>query len=265
MVLIRPIGADLVQSPACGLNPTKYKIIKYVLKQRATGTLIDAPFSDRPFSLLRAIPQFLKLRPFSSPLRNSPNPTNPPNPISAQMPSDQLDHSSSTSTAASDNQQQPQTMSKPTPKIISLILRGVIMSLLTSIFFLFVGIAAIFLIHLFLAGRHLRRRRQSQFPSDFPTRGMSLSDLHHLPRFRFGEGSQLDSGSECVICLDKLRHGDLFRILPGCSHPFHLDCIDTWLVKAAACPICRTRVVIAGLEIGASSGDEFKQIWTVRA
>ncbi|CAM8979833.1 unnamed protein product [Rhodiola kirilowii] len=91
---------------------------------------------------------------------------------------------------------------------------------------------------------------------------MSLSDLHHLPRFRFGEGSQLDSGSECVICLDKIRHGDLFRILPGCSHPFHLDCIDTWLVKASACPICRARVVIAGLEIGAS-GDEFKQLWTI--
>ncbi|CAM8938740.1 unnamed protein product [Rhodiola kirilowii] len=140
------------------------------------------------------------------------------------------------------------------------------MSLLTSIFFLFLGVAAIFLTHLFLAGRHLHRhrhrRRQSQFPYVSSLNGMSNEELHHLPGFKFGGGSELDSGSDCVICLDRIREGDFFRILPGCSHAFHLDCIDTWLLKAPACPICRARVS-AGAEIGAD--DECKQLWTVRA
>uniref|UniRef100_A0A7N0VGP0 RING-type domain-containing protein n=1 Tax=Kalanchoe fedtschenkoi TaxID=63787 RepID=A0A7N0VGP0_KALFE len=185
----------------------------------------------------------------------------------SQMPSDQSDDSSSSPAAAtaSSDHHQPPMMSKPSPKILSLILRAIIMSLLTSLFFLFVGIAAIFLVHLFLAGRHLHRhrRRQSQFPSSSSS-GISQFDLHHPPGFRFDGGSNLDSGSECVICLDRIRDGDFFRILPGCSHAFHLDCIDTWLVKASACPICRARVICAGSGMGAD-GDQCKQLWTVRA
>uniref|UniRef100_A0A7N0ZYB0 RING-type domain-containing protein n=1 Tax=Kalanchoe fedtschenkoi TaxID=63787 RepID=A0A7N0ZYB0_KALFE len=168
------------------------------------------------------------------------------------MPSDRLDYSSpSPAAAASDHRQQP-VMSKPSPKILSLLLRIVIMSFLTSLFFLFLGIAAVLLVHLFLAGRH-HRRRQSQFPApDVSSSSSAISqfDLHHLPWFRFDGGSQLDSGSECVICLDRIRDGDFFRILPGCSHSFHLDCIDTWLVKAPACPICRARVTCAASETG---------------
>uniref|UniRef100_A0A7N0VIE7 RING-type domain-containing protein n=1 Tax=Kalanchoe fedtschenkoi TaxID=63787 RepID=A0A7N0VIE7_KALFE len=136
-----------------------------------------------------------------------------------------------------------------------IILRAVFMWLITAVFFLFLTLLAIFFVHLFSLGRHLqlhRRRRQLHVstPSYSSCGGrVSKEDLLGLPGFRFSKGShQLDPGiSECVICLDRIREGELCRILPGCTHVFHLECVDAWLVKATpACPICRARVICPG-------------------
>jgi E3 ubiquitin-protein ligase ATL6/9/15/31/42/55 len=51
------------------------------------------------------------------------------------------------------------------------------------------------------------------------------------------------SATECVICMDPFKKGDLLRKLPTCSHLFHPDCIIKWLksstqVEAQKCPQC---------------------------
>lgn len=43
----------------------------------------------------------------------------------------------------------------------------------------------------------------------------------------------------CSVCLAELEEGDLLRVLP-CSHHFHQECIDHWLLHSStACPACK--------------------------
>ncbi|KAG0497482.1 hypothetical protein HPP92_002173 [Vanilla planifolia] len=49
-------------------------------------------------------------------------------------------------------------------------------------------------------------------------------------------------GPVCAICLSELADGDAGRLLPGCEHAFHLECIDTWFLCNSTCPICRSAV-----------------------
>ncbi|PON42168.1 43kDa postsynaptic protein [Parasponia andersonii] len=160
---------------------------------------------------------------------------------------------------------------KPNQKVLSLILKALIMTFITSLFFLFLGVAAI--LFLCLAGGALHRRRNSgssagepRHPNSAP--GFSPRDLRRLPQFRCPKGIE----AECVVCLDGFREGQWCRRLVDCSHVFHRRCLDTWLLKVPACPICRTRVRLdlgdAASSSSASSssasanlGEEAKQWW----
>lgn len=48
--------------------------------------------------------------------------------------------------------------------------------------------------------------------------------------------------AQCSICLGEYQEGEVLRIMPKCSHSFHLSCIDTWLRKQSTCPVCRLRL-----------------------
>ena len=48
-----------------------------------------------------------------------------------------------------------------------------------------------------------------------------------------------ENQSTCNICLEELKEGDTIRKLNHCSHTFHKDCIDEWLSRVPACPICK--------------------------
>lgn len=44
----------------------------------------------------------------------------------------------------------------------------------------------------------------------------------------------------CLICLGDFEQGEKCRMLAKCSHAFHCDCIDQWLLTGRnSCPLCR--------------------------
>ena len=51
-----------------------------------------------------------------------------------------------------------------------------------------------------------------------------------------------NSINTCSICLDGVKTGQTVKAL-GCSHIFHVSCIDTWLRQKLKCPTCRFRVL----------------------
>ncbi|KAK3005970.1 hypothetical protein RJ639_017274 [Escallonia herrerae] len=75
----------------------------------------------------------------------------------------------------------------------------------------------------------------------FGSTSMSRDDIEKLPCFSFmgkekGNGSPVD----CAVCLENFNVGDKCRSLPLCDHSFHAQCVDSWLLRAALCPICRS-------------------------
>ncbi|XP_009802856.1 RING-H2 finger protein ATL2-like [Nicotiana sylvestris] len=52
---------------------------------------------------------------------------------------------------------------------------------------------------------------------------------------------------DCAICLLEFEHGDKGRKLESCSHIFHDECLEKWLIHGkgqATCPLCRSVVII---------------------
>ncbi|KAK4536094.1 hypothetical protein CDCA_CDCA07G2119 [Cyanidium caldarium] len=45
-------------------------------------------------------------------------------------------------------------------------------------------------------------------------------------------------GDGCAVCLDAFFDAEMVRMLP-CVHCFHRDCVDRWLTRCKACPICK--------------------------
>ncbi|XP_058085459.1 RING-H2 finger protein ATL70-like [Magnolia sinica] len=48
------------------------------------------------------------------------------------------------------------------------------------------------------------------------------------------------TSSCCSICLADYKDTDMLRLLPDCSHIFHVKCVDNWLRLHPTCPVCRT-------------------------
>ncbi|WVZ55493.1 hypothetical protein U9M48_006144 [Paspalum notatum var. saurae] len=86
-------------------------------------------------------------------------------------------------------------------------------------------------------------------------RGLGLPLIRMLPVVKFtaagcGGGGVGDAAaprisvSECAVCLSEFEERERVRLLPNCSHAFHIDCIDTWLQGSARCPFCRSDVTL---------------------
>lgn len=50
--------------------------------------------------------------------------------------------------------------------------------------------------------------------------------------------------TDCSVCLGEFQENESLRILPSCSHSFHVLCIDMWLKSQSTCPLCRASVAI---------------------
>ncbi|KAL4584499.1 hypothetical protein LXL04_009102 [Taraxacum kok-saghyz] len=96
----------------------------------------------------------------------------------------------------------------------------------------------------------LRRRRRGDFTAGHQEqqsgvtvlrRGLNPSFLKTIPVLPF-DRKDFKDGLECAVCLSELDEGEKTRILPKCSHGFHVECIDMWFHSHSTCPICRSSV-----------------------
>ncbi|XP_061365367.1 RING-H2 finger protein ATL56-like [Gastrolobium bilobum] len=129
-----------------------------------------------------------------------------------------------------------------------------VLEIVISLIILFMGIAVLVCIHVCIVGRAFRSDinhghggwTQGQRSSSNTKRitGDNSSDLKNLPCFDYEEPEKGSSLIDCAVCLENFKVGDACRLLPNCSHSFHVQCIDPWILKTPICPICRTWVHI---------------------
>lgn len=71
--------------------------------------------------------------------------------------------------------------------------------------------------------------------------GLGEEAIDNLPvsvHRSFDIGSTNDA-AECCICLSLFENEDRIKVLPGCQHTYHSDCVDLWLGTQSSCPLCR--------------------------
>ncbi|CAD6242009.1 unnamed protein product [Miscanthus lutarioriparius] len=158
-------------------------------------------------------------------------------------------------------------MPPPPPEPASSSLDNVEAKISPSIVFIVAILAIAFfvcgLLHLLV--RHLlrlrRRSRRAREDADSVTAfqgqlqqlfhlhdaGVDQAFIDALPVFVYrnvvaGAGDGHGEGKDpfdCAVCLCEFSPDDQLRLLPKCSHAFHLECIDTWLLSHSTCPLCR--------------------------
>ncbi|CDY30307.1 BnaA09g09700D [Brassica napus] len=76
--------------------------------------------------------------------------------------------------------------------------------------------------------------------------GVDQSLIDTLPVFHYKSITGLKiSPFDCPVCLCEFEAEDKLRLLPKCSHAFHVDCIDTWLLSHSTCPLCRSNLLLS--------------------
>ncbi|KAK9697496.1 hypothetical protein RND81_08G041100 [Saponaria officinalis] len=73
--------------------------------------------------------------------------------------------------------------------------------------------------------------------------GVDQSYIDTLPVFFYKSIIGLKDPFDCAVCLCEFEFDDMLRLLPKCSHAFHMDCIDTWLLSHSTCPLCRSSLL----------------------
>ncbi|XP_058113906.1 RING-H2 finger protein ATL13-like [Magnolia sinica] len=97
------------------------------------------------------------------------------------------------------------------------------------------------------------RQGQLQQLFELHDAGVDQSFLDSLPVFLYKAIIRLKNPFDCAICLCEFKADDKLRLLPKCSHAFHLVCIDTWLLSHSTCPLCRVSLLPEFSSSGRSS------------
>ncbi|CAI9283876.1 unnamed protein product [Lactuca saligna] len=114
--------------------------------------------------------------------------------------------------------------------------------IVTCVILMLVGIAFLVIVLVCLVERGSGNTQESAERTTLIQRSSNMSedDVKNLPWYDYQE--DVEKGVECAVCLEGFKPGDKCRLLPNCRHTFHANCIDSWLIKTAVCPVCRTYV-----------------------
>ncbi|XP_010500022.1 PREDICTED: RING-H2 finger protein ATL34-like [Camelina sativa] len=77
------------------------------------------------------------------------------------------------------------------------------------------------------------------------SRGLEPDVIKSFPSFLYSQVKGLKIGKggvECAICLNEFEDEETLRLMPPCSHAFHVVCIDVWLSSRSTCPVCRANL-----------------------
>lgn len=77
------------------------------------------------------------------------------------------------------------------------------------------------------------------------TVGLGQDVIDSISVFKYKKDELLIEGTDCSVCLTEFEEDESLRLLPKCSHAFHIPCIDTWLRSHKNCPLCRAPIVSA--------------------
>ncbi|CAL0321786.1 unnamed protein product [Lupinus luteus] len=79
--------------------------------------------------------------------------------------------------------------------------------------------------------------------------GLDQAFIDALPVFHYKEIVGPKEPFDCAVCLCEFSEKDKLRLLPMCSHAFHISCIDTWLLSNSTCPLCRGTLLTPGFSM----------------
>uniref|UniRef100_A0A7N0T295 RING-type E3 ubiquitin transferase n=1 Tax=Kalanchoe fedtschenkoi TaxID=63787 RepID=A0A7N0T295_KALFE len=79
--------------------------------------------------------------------------------------------------------------------------------------------------------------------------GLDQAAIDALPVFLYKDVTGAHEPYDCAVCLSEFLLDDKLRLLPMCSHAFHIHCIDTWLLSSSTCPVCRNSLFAPGFSI----------------
>ncbi|OIW17720.1 hypothetical protein TanjilG_29070 [Lupinus angustifolius] len=85
--------------------------------------------------------------------------------------------------------------------------------------------------------RSLQRQLQQLFR--LHDSGLDQALIDSLPIFYYHDLLGLKEPFDCAVCLCEFSNQDKLRLVPTCSHAFHMNCLDTWLLSNSTCPLCR--------------------------
>ncbi|KAF7079877.1 hypothetical protein CFC21_084049 [Triticum aestivum] len=80
-----------------------------------------------------------------------------------------------------------------------------------------------------------------------PSDGMDETLISKITVCKYKRGDGFVDSTDCSVCLGEFRDGESLRLLPKCSHAFHLLCIDTWLKSHSNCPLCRCNIAFVAV------------------
>ncbi|KAL1564628.1 RING-type E3 ubiquitin transferase [Salvia divinorum] len=86
------------------------------------------------------------------------------------------------------------------------------------------------------------------------TIGLQPSVINAITIVKYKSADGLVEGTDCAVCLSEFQEDETLRLLPKCSHAFHIPCIDTWLASHTNCPMCRAGIVFSQEPIAQHSG-----------
>lgn len=89
--------------------------------------------------------------------------------------------------------------------------------------------------------------------------GLDQAFIDALPVFVYKEVVGPKEPFDCAVCLCEFSEKDKLRLLPTCSHAFHINCIDTWLLTNSTCPLCRGTLFNPGFLTGFDFDDSIEE------